>query len=338
MVDLDNKIIHNTLQDYRHGCTKPIQITPDNSGDVFAYKLQTLMENRLPLKDRLLMRRSANTRNQGLIAARSGQLMVAEQLFAETRILFQSDTSSIEGKLLHKSFLEQAEAYLDYRRNNFDRVRNRTSEALEIDVVLEEEYGYEILVLHRIQLVHNLVRTHARGMYFDRAIALAGQLLSYLQGTLEILPISGSWGSERIARQSPELVAAMFAQITSEIALILADQNRLFARDLFALVTPYIQLQANSQSHCHPRAYAWLLLKQAFLNNDRITFLERASHFLAEGRADTPVIWYATVFDLVTLSNELQLPNSDLVRQEVAKDAISWEYLPQKFSLLLVAA
>jgi hypothetical protein len=261
--------------------------------------------------------------------------MTAECAFAAARVLLQLGKLSPEGNLLYKSFLEQAEAYLNYRRGDFDQARNRTFEALAIDMVLEEEYGYEILLLHRIQLVHNLVRINARCICFDHAIELACKILSYLEGASEVLPIPGSWGCERVARQSPELVAAMFAQVTGEVAQILVGKNRQVDPHLFAVASAHMQLEANGNCHCHPRSYAWLLVKQAFVSNDVATFLERASHFLAEGRADTPLLWYATVIDLIALCDELALPEAELVRHEIAREAGTWEYLPEKFSSLL---
>ena len=332
-VDSYSELIRTTLEHYRRGYAK--SITLEKSGDLFRQKLQALIATRLPLIDQLLMRGFENARTRGLMAARRGDLMTAERAFAEVRTPLQLGQLSLEGSLLYKSFLEQAEAYLDYCRGDFDQARNRTSEALAIDTDLEEDYGYEILIIHRIQLVHNLARIDARCMCFERAIELAFQILSYLEGASEFLPIPGLWGCERVARQSPELVTMMFAQVTSEVALILAGKKRQLAHDLFAFASAYMQLQANGHCHCHPRTHAWFLVKEAFVGNDVATFLERASYFLAEGRADTPLLWYATVIDLVALCDELELPDSKLVKWEIARDAVRWEYLPQPFFPLL---
>ncbi|NMG07812.1 hypothetical protein [Brasilonema sp. UFV-L1] len=310
-------------------------MTSEFSGDSAQQMVQTFIQTRLPLADQLLMRRFENARTRGLIATRQGNLIAAERAFAVAHTPLQLGKLSSEGNLLYQSLLEQAEAYLDYRRGDFDQARNRTFEAIRIDVVLEEKYGYDFLLLHRIQLVHNLVRIDARCLWFDRAIGLACQILNYLEGALEALPILGSWDYERVARQSPKLVAAMFAQVTNELALILAGKNRQLDRDLFEVTSTHLHLPTNSNCHCHPRAYAWLLIKQAFINNDVVTFLERASHFLSEGRSDTPLLWYATVIDLISLCNELDIPESELVRQEVAREAVTWEYCPQKLLPLL---
>ncbi|MFW9264548.1 hypothetical protein [Nostoc sp. CALU 546] len=293
------------------------------------------METSLPPIDQLLIRRFKNARDRGLLAARRGDIVSSERFFAAARVPLQLDMFSLEGKLLYKCCVDQSEAYLDYRRGDFDRARKLTAEALELNVVLEEEYGYGILHLHAIELVRNFVRIYTRCMCFDRAIELAYQILCYLEGTLDILPIPGLWDYERVVRQPPELVAVMFAEVTGDVALILAGKKRQIDHGLFALTSANMQLQVNDNCHWHPPSYAWLLVKQAFVLNDIPTFLERASTFLAKGRADTPLLWYATVIDLVALCDELDFTNSELFRQEVCTDAATWKFLPQKFSCLL---
>ncbi|OUL29771.1 hypothetical protein BV378_05125 [Nostoc sp. RF31YmG] len=334
ITNTDIELIRITVENYRRGCAKPIQVTPETSGDTFGQRLQALTETRLPPTEKFVI--GGNARNQGLIATRQGNLMAAEQAFAMARAPLKLSKLSPESSLLYQSFLEQAEAYLDYRRGNFEQARNRTSEAMAIDVVLEEEYGYDILLLHRIYLAHNLIRIDAQCKYFDSAIELAFQILSYLEGISEVLPLPGPWGRERVARQSPELVAGMFVEITNEIALILVGKDRSLVRDLLVSASAHLLLKANTHDHCHPRAYTWLLVKQAFASNDVATFLKRASHFFSEGRADIPLLWYATVIDLVTLCDELAVSDSELFRQEVAREAGSWKNLPQKFSSILV--
>ena len=141
MVDSYSELIRTTLEHYRRGCAK--SITLDKSGDLFRQKLQALIATRLPLIDQLLMRGFENARTRGLMAARRGDLVTAERAFAAARTPLQLGKLLPEGSLLYKSFLEQAEAYLDYRRGDFDQARNRTSEALAIDADLEEDYGYD---------------------------------------------------------------------------------------------------------------------------------------------------------------------------------------------------
>jgi hypothetical protein len=317
-----NSQLMQTMRDYRQGSAKPSH--PQGNGDLFNQKLQMLMMKRLPLKDQLLLRRYDNARAQGLLAARRGQVAIAEQSFTEAQTPLFMDTLSREGKLLHQVFLEQAAAYLDYSRQDFEQVYSRTHKALGIDVILEEEYGYEILLINRIQLMHNLVRTEARRQNCEQAISLAFQLLAYLNRQIETLPTPHPWGSKRIARQPSELVAAMFAQVTGEVALMMTSSDRAQMDYLRAAIT------TKQRNSCHPRAEAWLLVKQSFVIQDFSTFLAQAGDFLAEGRGDTPILWYTTVIDLLAVCNEL----SELdLSQEILADVATWQDLPHKLHL-----
>lgn len=333
-VNYDDKLL-NTLENYRLGCVKPIELSLGKYGDLFTQTLYTLMKSRLSLTDQVVMQKAAIAREDALIAVRRQEFALAEKLFALSRAPLESNSLSLEASLLHRSLLEQSESYLDYRRGDFKQVYTRTCEALAIDSVLEDEYGYSILHIHRIQLLHNLVRTKARCTHFNAAIELASQLLGYLEGRNENLPFPGIWGSERVASQSREIVAATFAQIASEIAIILAGKDLDVASQLLAIVLRHIPLHASSYYCGHPRAYAWLSLKHAFVNNDIDNFLEAAPYFLVQGRTDTPLLWYATVVDVVAIFNNFNFPNTELLKQEIASDALEWKFLPPKFLSLL---
>lgn len=325
MPDIYDELLQKTFLSYQQGCAKNHHISSQISGDIFSETLQTLKSRNLPLCDQLLLRRYDNAREQGLLAARHGQLAVAQHLFEEARIPLEMGKISNEGKLLHQSFLEQSEAYLDYRQNNFEQVYDRTDAALGLDVVLESEYGYDILLMHRIQLLHNLVRTEARRMNFEKAIILASELLNYLNGNLESLPTPHPWGFESLTHQPQELVCAMFAQIASEVALILAAQSRNKVHHLFKIVAEYMHLSANNRHFCHPRAHSWFLVKLAIAQNNIDSFLQRAANFLAEGVADTPLLWYSIILDWLDLCNRLGRVN---LSQEIAADAVISNYFP----------
>lgn len=330
-VDSWKNYLQTSLECYRLGHAKAIGSRLQFSGDSIDESLSRLMGTRLPSTDRLLINKFSNARQRGLLASRRGDLNAAESAFTAARLLLKLNKLSDEGSLFYQSFLEQAEAYLDYRRGEFEQARNRIYQALEISVILEEKYGYEIVLFGRIQLVHNLVRIDAACMELHRAIKLAFQILGYLEGILDTLPIPGLWGYERVKRQRPEFVAAMFAQVTGEIATILAGKDRQFVSDLLTVGSTYMPICPDETHHCHPQAYAWLLVKQAFVNNEVATFLNRASNFLPEGRGDTPLLWYATLADLVALCNKIALPESDLLKQEIVKDAATWKGIPQRF-------
>ena len=327
MPDIYDELLQKTFLGYQQGSAKNHHISSQVSDDIFSETLQTLISRNLPLCDQLILRRYDNAREQGLLAARQGQLAVAQHFFEEARTPLEMGKLSNEGKLLHQSFLEQSEAYLDYRQNNFEQVYDRTDAALGLDVVLESEYGYDILLMHRIQLLHNLVRTEARRMNFEKAIILASKLLNYLDGKLENLPTPHPWSFESLTHQPQELVCGMFAQIASEVALILTVQSRNQAHHLFKIVTEYMHLSANNHQFCHSHAHSWFLAKLAITENNIDSFLQRAANFLAEGIADTPLLWYSTILDWLHLCSRFGRMN---LSQEIATDVIVSNYLPNQ--------
>lgn len=331
ITNFNSELIQNTLKNYHIGCVKPIEPPVTDSFALFYKNWQTFIENQLSLTDQKLFNRLETIRVKGLNAARQGDIIKAEEHFEIARTRLKLDKLSTLSSLLLNSALERSEAYLNFRLGDFDKARNRTFKILETYTFLEKEYGYEILFLRRLQLVCNLVQLEIGCIRYEYAINLASQLLSYIEGKLEVLPLPGDWGSERIMRQSPELMAATFALVTCEVAKILVGKKHQLVKELFAIASFNLQLQANNKYYCHPRSYSWLLVKQAFVDKDIPKFLELAANFLGEGRADTPLLWYATVVDLVSVCDELKVAESQLIKQEILKDSVNWKDCPQKF-------
>lgn len=57
------------------------------------------------------------------------------------------------------------------------------------------------------------------------------------------------------------------------------------------------------------------------------SFLQGAANFLAEGIADTPLLWYSTILDWLDLCSRLGKVN---LSQEIAADAVIWNYFPRQ--------
>ncbi|MBW4539292.1 MAG: hypothetical protein KME43_09100 [Myxacorys chilensis ATA2-1-KO14] len=337
MSEIYDDLLENVLHQYQKSCIQPAVV---RQGDAFSDELYARIENRLSLSEQLLLHRALSDRDAALLAVRSGQLAMAGQLFTEARRVLSSSALSQEGKLLHQSLLYQSETYLDYCQGEFALVRSKTENALSIDIVLEDQYGYDLFHLHRIQLLHNLVRTDARCQNYDHALELASQILSYLEGQREALPIGTAWGFERMARQPIELVRMMIAQITSEIAVILAAQDFDKAYALFQVATCDPLERASIQ--CVPidqHSREWLYLKQSFLSRDRSTFLKQTCSFLEIGRSQLSLLWYAVVVDLLRLCDELECPAAKRLQQAIVRDTLEQEQMiPFKFRSLLLAS
>ena len=330
-----SELIQNTLTSYRQGFIKPLEPPASDCFALFYEDWQTFIENLFSPTEQKLFNKFEIIRTNGLNAARQGNLIKAEKYFKIARTKFNLEQLSPPKSLLFLSALERSEAYLDCRLGDFDKARNRTLKSLETYVYLEQECGYDIFFLRRFQLLCNLVQLEAGNMNYQKAIELASELLSYFEGNLETLPFPGDWGRERIMGQSQELMAATFALVTCEIAKILVTKNHQLTQELWEIVQFNLQLQTNNNCYCHPHSYFWLLVKQAFANKDVSKFLNLVAQFLVEGRTDTPLLWYATVIDFVKLVNELELPEVELIKQEILKDSVNWKDCPPKFRHVL---
>ncbi len=238
------------------------------------------------------------------------------------RLLLDTDLLSAEGRLHYECRLEQGEAFLDCRYGNFKQARRRTLNSLAIGQVLEDQYGRDKFILHRIQQVHNLARIEAYDCQPKKAIRLTLEILSYLDGKLDILSVPGEWGHERIARQPSSNVAGMFVQVAGEIALIMAGLDSQRAGELFIQDADEL-LTTNYQQSRYPHAYSWLLVKQAFSRNDIDDFLTRAADFIAKRYEGMELLWYGTVVDLITLCHELDTPEAAELKYTITRDIMS---------------
>ncbi|MEB3179940.1 MAG: hypothetical protein VKL59_13015 [Nostocaceae cyanobacterium] len=342
MFNLYTTQIERTLEHYRQGCQQQITVSPKSSGEyideLLGYFLQMQMQHNLSSTEQLLLRELSQIRAQGLIASRRGDFVSAEEMFVQGCKQFESARISHQGSLVYQAFQEPAQAYLDYRLGDFDSARKRIIQALTSDAILEDEYGYDILFIHRIHLVLNLVRNEAQKINFPQAITLASQLLSYLQGTSETLPLSSPWGSQRVALLPEDVFPVLVTQIIDEVAFILAGKSHQFVRELFAIITRYMQFSDENNFVAVPQVHEWLLVKQAFVNHHVPTFLERASNFLAGRRTDNLALWYAVVIDFLAVCEDYNFPGLPSLQQEVVSEALENEYFPRKFLPLLVDA
>ncbi|MGB7443295.1 MAG: hypothetical protein WA919_19685 [Coleofasciculaceae cyanobacterium] len=337
--DSYHQLIQTALEHYKIGCAKPIVSTPETEGksllQLVNNELITRMDSRLSATEMLILNHTNQSRSQALQAARQKDLAKAEQLMEKVRNTWCLDRLSAEGHLLYKSFQEAAEAYLKYCNNDFDGAWSNLSEAIKTDETLEAEYGYTIMFAHRLHLVQNLVRSEARGQKTESAIKLASQLLSYLQGNSVNLPFPVVWDTKMLANLPVEIIAITFALVTNEIAVTLANKKRHTTCKFLAIIEKYIPLEEEDSCNLYPPSLTWLRIKQALSSSNIETFLELASQFLLAGRGKAPLLWYATVIDLLEVCDEFHFPGTDLVKSEAISQAADWKYFPKHFLPLL---
>jgi hypothetical protein len=316
IADSCRDLLQQLLTKYRQGRDRPILLKSVSLDE------DKIVSKALPDRDRLLISKFENARSRGVLAARRKQLDTARHLFTAARSLLDANLLSDAGQLLFQSFMEQGEAFLDCRDGNLEQARQRTFHSLVIDQELEDRYGHDYLILHRIQQVHNLARIEAYDHQSKRAIRLILEILGYLDGRLDRLSIQGEWGYNRIARQPPSDVVAMFIQVAGEIALIMAGMDCYAAGELFTDVAEEL-LMPNYQRSCHPHTYSWLLVKQAYSRGDLDLFLILATDFLAQRSAGMGLLLYSTLVDLIIVCDRLKSPAATDLKQEIINDVMN---------------
>jgi len=298
----------------------------------------------LPGNDKALLDRCARFRKAGLLAARKGELAIADHFFREEHLLLHSEKLCPESFLAGNSAHEAAVAYFDYRCNNLEKAITRIHNALEADEILENKYGYTILHMHRIRLVLNLMRLNSKRMHVEKVINIGFQVLNYLEGKSKTLPILTSWDDTRLADQSRERITMMFELATAEIAYALASReiittkNKTFhTRDLFTGAAYHIQPGNANECYLSTRAHKWLQMKRALVENDLVDFLRQIIQMLSDRQIDMSLFWYASILDLLLLCKKINLPEADLIQQDIVKDAKLWEwkYLPHSWRIVL---
>lgn len=127
-------------------------------------------------------------RELGLEYARRGLLPRAAAKLDSLRRQLATSPAGEAAALVMAAFLDAAEAYLHYRRDEQPRAAARLLCASAHDDVLMRRHGLVALQAHRVQLGHNLVRVRARQGDPAAAAQLAGELIDFLQRRTSRLP------------------------------------------------------------------------------------------------------------------------------------------------------
>jgi hypothetical protein len=281
----------------------------------------------LSTREIMVIHEFSKSRDRGLLATRRGDLEAAEYHFMIARTPLNKRELTEVSFLLYESFLEQAESFLFCRQSKFDKANISINKSLSNDSELECKYPHLDLTLHRIQLVHNLVRLEVYKGNRNNAVALAAQILAYLAGMSSSLPIIGRWGYQRIEKLPPGKVNAMYVQVANEIAIILAGESRQCKGELLSLLN---NISISGNKDYHQIVTEWLVIQRSFACSNTLEFLLQASYFLVNIRLSSVFFISATLIDLVTLCEELHLEITLDVRKEISKDSDLWQQLPSK--------
>jgi tetratricopeptide (TPR) repeat protein len=329
------KTLQQSLHEASEACRKGARVPPIRTQDekVLNDELRGAIKANLPVFDRVWIDKCEKAYSRGFEAALAGKSDIARKAFEIAESVLQTNPLFYESRLLSTSFLQAAAAYLDYSLKDFDAARAKLLEAIQCDDVLEAQFGYSTLHIHRVHLLENIMRLEFQADHPREALSLARSLLLYLAGAAPEVSAPGNWGQDRLARVPAEAVSSKFAGIAADVAQFLAPLDVSAAREFFCLVFP--SFHSGKQEYCHPQAMQWFAIKKAFYSAQHPDFLSKASEFLVKGPQASPGLWSAVVLDVIALCDTL-LPQAEVVRRQIVSDAMSWEFMPRRIKALFV--
>ncbi len=294
-----------------------------------------ILWSKLPVRERLPIRKIWFRSYQGLNLCRARRMDESAALFHLCWELVAHGGLSIQGELLARTFLESSQAYFEHRRGDFDMARTRTRNTMEADLQLEADADFSLLEMHRVQSANNLMRIDLRAGEPRRALALAGQILAYLEGFRDELPVHRSWRSDLIRARTPRPMRRdMISQVANEAALALRHFPDLgLERELLANVR--IESYRGAARVIHPRLRLWLLALRARQEQDWERYFEALIEFLPMGHVGIHPLWYSAMIDLVRRCRELDSRVSMLIHDGILCDARRWRWVPAAFRPLL---
>jgi hypothetical protein len=263
-----------------------------------------------------------------------GDIATSCQLFGLAHTFAESLELSEEGKLFCRAELAAAEAYLDYVCGDFKQANRRLVDSMAADQQLEDQFGHELLHIHRIHLVNNIVKVEACAGRLTSAMELAASVLLYLEGERDTIPAPGAWGPAYLARLPLDALWFLSCQLAIDIAVATAGLTT-------AQGAPWRTLTEAIEIHkCHrswqTEVGEWFQLKDiAVRSRGKEPFLHECIAYLEKGPRRACLLWQMIVIDAVEASRALCGDDAYTFRKTMLADLGKLTSLPRHVRTLL---
>lgn len=325
---MDTETAEQVFRAYRTGLLRSDRSLDQACRPNFDYLLRNALLSRATLHERRNFRNSFRASQNALKLARRGLLEDAHESIRCAYWYLRQHPPDTICSWLATSFLEAAYAYLEYRSGHYNQARAHVFVVMDLDLKIGQDSMFSFFEMHRIQAVDNLLRIDLREGEFERALALAGAILSYVEGGVDSLPVHHSWRPQVLRNVPRSLRAGILTQIANEVALAFptcpdGEQWRSFSKSL--------ALNGYSADCVHPGVRQWILIRDAYKSKDDSQYLSRLIEFLSAGRRDIGTLWYSCVIDFIEHCRALQSPLGDFVANAILRDASKWPSFPPDF-------
>lgn len=241
-----------------------------------------------------ILAQATQLREEGLRQSRNGADIEAINSVERARTILDAGGLSPEAYLLGDSFQLAAEAFLRYRKLDYENAQQLLLTAMGSCRDLFLNYGYDV-AMRRVHLGRNVVRiVRDRGRPIE-ALHLALGLIRYIERDAEAWP----WPELSVAderRLTLDMRHALMDQVLSEIAritaatepalLLILDSSE--GKDLLTAKAPISEFA---------RAHSWLHARHHAARSDWSSYIDSALCFFSEPPGRYGAAWRALVKD-----------------------------------------
>jgi hypothetical protein len=326
--------VHLLRDSYRAGALTAAATAPYKSDlEQWTREVRGRVKARLPLDDQRVLAQCRYYYTKGRAAAGAGHTIEACEFFAQARRFAATPALAAEACLLCGADLASAEAYLEYCCGDYDSALTWLDMARARDGQLEEEYGYRLLLAHRIHVTAVIVRVIGRAARAAEALTLARDVLRYIGGRGATLP--GGHGQSQITALPPRMIEWAIWQHVCEVAMLLATMSRQDARRVAPLVFEDPETIACGRDW-PAQAREWFALQRTFLHADAREVLQGCAAFVAAGPRQNAALWRLAALDAAAVLEHY--PQWSSVRREILDGVSQWKAAPrpQRSALLQV--
>lgn len=283
------------------------------------------LKSRLSAGDLLLISRCKRCCDASRSIADHANIDGARLLLNAARVFAGADELSDEARILCRSEIIPAHAYVEFRCRNFLQSRRLVRESLVVDQQLEEQYGYSGSHAHRLHLLTRMVALESRISGVKSGLQLSVQVFRYLTGKSESVPVPGNWGRKYKTAITPHLLRFFAVQLVGEIAAITTDptKKRLASEALDGMDPEIFDCD---DDFWRTQVLAWLRLK-ALSSSDVGPYLTCCATYLAQNSPKMPILWYTAALDAALACASFASEESIRLRQEVVSDLARSRYL-----------
>ena len=321
------EVVFRVHQAYRAGRLIPRETSTETNRREFLASMEHLAASRLSRRELLFVSRCKGYCDEARHAADHNEITVACRSISAAQMFADSLQISPEARLLCRSEIVPAEAYLDELWGDLHSAWEKVLESARIDQELEEHYSYHGTHAHRLHLLNRLVRLEAAISGLLPAMKLARVVLQYQSGKRCQMPFPGAWGHEYTRHLPPGLLRFFTVQLVMEIAGIVAEAHPTQLRPAIEMI---LDSDALEQGEVFWTSYVrrWMELKVLATGNPT-PYLTHCADYLAWPALRVAALWDTTALDAALTCKSLQPEQSVPFIQEVLRDLGNAHYFPR---------